>query len=78
MMGIAGTASIGIYSIGGTLAFDIAQSIEGTVFEVIDGARHAPVRAWPKDIVLDASDGLMASFGLGGIPPKIVLLSIAI
>jgi hypothetical protein len=63
---------------GGTLAFDIAQSIEGTVFEVIDGARHAPVRAWPKDIVLDASDGLMASFGLGGIPPKIVLLGIAI
>ena len=53
--------------IGGTLAFDIAQSIEGTVFEVIDGVRQAPDRTWPKDILLDASDGLMASFGLGGI-----------
>ena len=46
--------------------------------EIPFGGAKKTIGAWPKDIVLDASDGLMASFGLGGIPPKIVLLGIAI
>ena len=53
--------------IEGTLAFDLAQAIEGTVFDIVDGVRQAPDRAWPKDIVIDEADGLIASFGLGGI-----------
>ena len=56
--------------IGGTVAESIADQIDGTRFQIVDGVRQPPDRQWPDLIRLCDEDGLEAAFGLGGIHTK--------
>lgn len=52
--------------IRGTVAERIADQIDGTVFQVVNGVRQKPDRVWPTQIELEP-DGLLVNFGLGGL-----------
>jgi hypothetical protein len=56
--------------IRGTQAELIADLIDGTEFQVVDGVRQPLSRPWPEVIQLSETDGLEAAFGLGGIHTK--------
>ena len=56
--------------IKGTVAERIADQIDGTEFNVVEGVRQSPSREWPDLICLSDDDLLKATFGLGGIHTK--------
>jgi hypothetical protein len=51
-------------TVKGTVAEEILNQIDGTVFPIIDGNRGKPDREWPSRLNLDGTD---AAFGVGGL-----------